>query len=207
MRFKLSASFRVHLQLIPNLMRRPISTLHPALYNLRVWQKAQARHLRDWRAGASFAREIEVETLPFIIKRHQSLLRRKLGDSDPILQENKVTNLEIARRTFDGILILPGQTWSFWNCVGDATSKKGYLEGLKLSRGEVKTGVGGGLCQLGNLLLWMAWHSPLVVCERITIPSIRFPIRAAPCRWQRRQPVLSLSRPALFQSDVPHFST
>ena len=36
---------------------------------------------------------------------------------------------------------------------------KGYLTGMRLSRGEVKVGVG-GLCQFGNLLLWMAWHSP-----------------------------------------------
>lgn len=147
-------------------MRRPISSLHPTLYSLRVWQKSQTRYLRDWQSGADFAREIEAQTLPFIVKRHQSLLRRKLGESDPILQENKVTNLEIARQTFDGILVKPGQTFSFWRCVGDANAQKGYLEGLKLSRGEVKSGVGGGLCQLGNLLLWMAWHSPLEVVER-----------------------------------------
>jgi vancomycin resistance protein VanW len=147
-------------------MRRPISELHPALYALRVWQKSRARHWRDFAARADFAAKIEAETLPFIVKRHQSLLRRKLGNSDPVLQENKVTNLEIARRTFDGILIKPGQTFSFWRCVGDASAQKGYLEGLKLSKGEVKTGVGGGLCQLGNLLLWMAWHTPLQVAER-----------------------------------------
>ncbi|WP_105482870.1 VanW family protein [Abditibacterium utsteinense] len=147
-------------------MRRPISSLHPALYTLRVWQKTRARTLRDFAARADFAREIEGEALPFVLKRHQSLLRRKLGNSNPILQENKVTNLEIARQTFDGILIRPGQTFSFWKCVGDANAQKGYLEGLKLSQGEVKTGVGGGLCQLGNLLLWMAWHTPLKVVER-----------------------------------------
>lgn len=147
-------------------MRRPISSLHPALYALRVRQKSLARRARDFKSRAHFATEIEAQPLPFIVKRHQSLLRRKLGDSDPILQENKCVNLEIARRTFDGILIRPNQTFSFWNLVGDATAQKGYLDGLKLSQGEVKSGVGGGLCQLGNLLLWMAWHSPLVVTER-----------------------------------------
>ncbi|HEX9995752.1 MAG TPA: VanW family protein [Abditibacterium sp.] len=147
-------------------MRRPISEFHPALYALRVQQKSLARRMRDLASRAQFAREIEAQTLPFVVKRHQSLLRRKLGNSDPILQENKVTNLEIARKTFDGILIRPGQTFSFWRHVGDANAQKGYLEGLKLSSGEVKRGVGGGLCQLGNLLLWMAWHSPLVVIER-----------------------------------------
>jgi vancomycin resistance protein VanW len=147
-------------------MRRRISELHPALYSFRVWQKAQARHLRDLPQRRHFARTISDETLPVVLKRHQSLLRRKLGDSDPRLQENKVTNLEIARSTFDGILIKPGETFSFWSHVGNATVAKGYLEGMRLSQGEVKVGVGGGLCQLGNLLLWMAWHTPLVVTER-----------------------------------------
>jgi len=147
-------------------MRRPISTLHPALYELRVRQKSFARHARDFAARSCFASERQDENLPFVVFRHQSLLRRKLGQSDPVLQENKVVNLGIARQTFDGMVIHPGQTWSFWRCVGDANASKGYLKGLKLSRGEVKSGVGGGLCQMGNLLLWMAWHSPLVVVER-----------------------------------------
>lgn len=147
-------------------MRRPISEFHPALYALRVWQRAQCHHLRDFSRRGSFARERQSETLPFVVKRHQSLLRRRLGDSDPRWQENKVVNLEIARRTFDGILIRPGQTFSFWRCVGEASAAKGYLEGIRLSRGEVKVGVGGGLCQLGNLLYWMTLHTPLTVTQR-----------------------------------------
>ncbi|MFJ8513275.1 VanW family protein [Lysinibacillus xylanilyticus] len=31
---------------------------------------------------------------------------------------------------------------------------------------KVKTGVGGGICQLANLLYWMALHTPLIVTER-----------------------------------------
>ena len=37
---------------------------------------------------------------------------------------------------------------------------------MLLSNGKVLEGVGGGLCQLANLLYWMALHSPLVVTER-----------------------------------------
>ena len=32
--------------------------------------------------------------------------------------------------------------------------------------GEVKTSIGGGICQLANLLYWMALHTPLEVIER-----------------------------------------
>jgi len=37
---------------------------------------------------------------------------------------------------------------------------------MQLSQGEVVRGVGGGLCQLGNLLYWMALHTPMAVVER-----------------------------------------
>ena len=37
---------------------------------------------------------------------------------------------------------------------------------MQLSRGEVVRGVGGGLCQLANLLYWMALHTPLEIAER-----------------------------------------
>lgn len=143
-----------------------LSELHPLLYQTRIYQQRLFRHIRDRAQGHKFAQAMCSESLPFSCIKHQSLLRRKLGNSDPKLQVNKITNLEIAHRAIDGIVIQPGETFSFWNCVGEATAQKGYVEGMQLSRGEVKTGVGGGLCQLANLLYWMALHTPLTVAER-----------------------------------------
>ena len=93
-------------------------------------------------------------------------MRRRLGNSDPELQQNKVENLKVACPTIDGILIKPGETFSFWRQLGEATADKGYVEGMQLSQGEVVRGVGGGLCQLANLLYWMALHTPLEIVER-----------------------------------------
>ncbi len=63
-------------------------------------------------------------------------------------------------------MIKPRQTFSFWRQLGEATAAKGYVEGMQLSQGEVVRGVGGGLCQLANLLYWMALHTPLEIAER-----------------------------------------
>jgi vancomycin resistance protein VanW len=106
------------------------------------------------------------EPLPFTCKKHQSLLRRRLGRSDPQLQENKIENLKIACPAINGIIIKPRETFSFWRQLGEATADKGYLEGMQLSQGDVVRGVGGGLCQLANLIYWMALHTPLTVVER-----------------------------------------
>lgn len=124
------------------------------------------RKLADVPRVRRFASELADDKLAHTCKKHQSLLRRRLGNSDPQLQENKVKNLAIACPTIDGILIKPGETFSFWRCLGEATAAKGYHEGMQLSRGEVVRGVGGGLCQLANLLYWMALHTPLEVVER-----------------------------------------
>jgi hypothetical protein len=50
--------------------------------------------------------------------------------------------------------------------VGRPTKSKGYLEGMTLHHGRISKDTGGGLCQLGNLLYWMALHTPLTIKER-----------------------------------------
>ena len=50
--------------------------------------------------------------------------------------------------------------------VGNPTAKRGYLDGVILDDGQLRAGVGGGLCQLTNLIYWMTIHTPLTVVER-----------------------------------------
>ncbi|MGH9821109.1 MAG: VanW family protein [Pyrinomonadaceae bacterium] len=147
-------------------MKKRLSEIHPIFYHTRIWQKRFFRRVGDLSKGSLFASRRSMDDLSFSCKKHQSLLRRRLGNSDPRLQENKITNLNIACPTINGVLIKPGETFSFWRLVGEATAKKGYAEGMQLSRGEVVRGVGGGLCQLANLLSWMALHTPLKIAER-----------------------------------------
>lgn len=103
--------------------------------------------------------------LPSVVCAHQSLIRRKLGDADQTLQENKAVNLSIAAPKVNGILIRPGETFSFWRLVGDCTAKRGYREGLVIQQGVPQSGIGGGLCQFTNLIHWMILHSPLTIVE------------------------------------------
>lgn len=106
------------------------------------------------------------EKLSNRIKKHQSVLLKKLGDNNEQLQINKVTNLKIAASRLNGILIKPNETFSFCKLVGLPTKRKGYLLGMELSFGEAKAGIGGGICQLSNLIHWLVIHSPLTVIER-----------------------------------------
>ncbi len=142
------------------------SQIHPIFYKVSVTLRRLQRKL-VWQFGeANYAAQFDSNPLPFRIKKHQSVLIRKLGDSDQQLQINKITNLKIAAKQINGIVIRPGETFSFCKLVGNPTSKKGYLEGMELSFGKARPGIGGGICQIANLIHWLVIHSPLTVIER-----------------------------------------
>ena len=116
-------------------------------------------------SGKQFVKDFESH-LPFEIFCHKTVLRRKLKDVDMWMQENKIENLKIAIKKLDGLVIKPGQIFSYWRQIGNPTRSKGYLDGMVLQNGKILAGVGGGLCQLSNLLYWMTLHTPLTVIER-----------------------------------------
>lgn len=130
------------------------------------WFFAWKRHWQWQFGGQKFARQREAKSLPALIVQHQTPLLRRLKAVDMMLQHNKITNLRLATERLDGLVIRPGETFSFWRLVGRPTARRGFLEGLVLENGRIGRGTGGGLCQLGNLLYWMVLHTPLTVTER-----------------------------------------
>ena len=145
--------------------RKLFCELGPRAYQISLWKVCALRHARNLFNPAKLARERSNEPLPVLVYAHKSLIRRRLGEVDMQLQENKAINLALAAPHIDGILIRPGETFSFWALVGNTTARRGYLDGLTLSKGRAFAGVGGGICQLSNLLHWMALHSPLEIAE------------------------------------------
>lgn len=120
-----------------------------------------------WYSGKiRFARQKREEQLPYLHFSHHTPLLRQLKDVDMQYQFNKITNLKLAAARLDGIVLRPGETFSYWRLIGKPTAKKGYLEGIVLYCGSFRPGVGGGLCQLSNLIYWMTLHTPLTVTER-----------------------------------------
>ncbi|MFA9556855.1 VanW family protein [Evansella sp. AB-rgal1] len=121
----------------------------------------------DWFSGKKkFATRKNESLLQHVIFSHQTVLLRQLKDVDMWLQHNKVKNLKIASNQLNKIEIKPGETLSYWRLLGNTTKRKGYVDGMILHYGQVTTGVGGGLCQLSNLIYWMTLHTPLTVTER-----------------------------------------
>ena len=125
-----------------------------------------ARRLMWIKLRKLFSRTRRTDNLPHLHFEHKTPLLRKLRDVDMQLQYNKITNLKIAVNCIDGIIIRPGEIFSYWKLIGSPTAARGFLDGMILHNGKVISGTGGGLCQLSNLIFWSALHTPLTIIER-----------------------------------------
>jgi vancomycin resistance protein YoaR len=83
-----------------------------------------------------------------------------------LLEMGKVQNLRVAAAAIDGIVIAPGETFSFWRAAGRATHARGYVVGRELRQGCMIPTVGGGLCQLTNALSRVAHQAGMEIVER-----------------------------------------
>ena len=145
--------------------RKQFCEISPFTYRLSTEKEILKRHVQDLLRRPHFAKERTKESLPVVVYRHNSLIRRRLGNVNMQLQENKATNLALAVTHIDGLLIRPGETFSVWRQVWRATKRKGYKEGLTIAKGQPSQGIGGGLCQLSNLIHWLVLHSELTITE------------------------------------------
>lgn len=145
--------------------RRLFCELGPLAYRISVEKEIGKRRVRDFLSSDRLAGTKSAEKLPVLLKAHRSLIRRRLYNVDLQLQENKAVNLGLAAREVTGILIRPGETFSFWSLVGRPTARRGFLPGLTIQNGETSSGIGGGMCQFTNLLHWMVLHTDLEIVE------------------------------------------
>lgn len=95
--------------------RKLFCELCPLFYEISVKKERLKRYIKWILDNNKYASEKGEEKLPVFLYSHNSLIRRKLGNVDIQLQENKATNLKLSAPKVNGILIKPGQTFSFWN--------------------------------------------------------------------------------------------
>ncbi|WP_295085966.1 VanW family protein [Ruminococcus sp.] len=145
--------------------RKLFCEISPLTYAISEKKCIFVRSLKNLCSFKHLAKTKQNEKLPYVISRHKSLIRRRLGNVDMRLQENKAVNLSLAAPKINRIIIRPGETFSFWYLVGNTTEKKGYKEGLTIFADHTEPGIGGGMCQMTNLIHWMILHSDLTITE------------------------------------------
>lgn len=148
------------------MQRKRLTQIFPFLIPIRVWQRKIFFYLKMYLDKNRYSSVLSKEKLPYLICKTDSLLINKNSGYDITYQYNKAHNLKLASKKIDGIIIKPGETFSFYRLVKNADKAEPYKDGLTLVDGKIRGVYGGGLCQLSNTLYWLMLHTPLKVTER-----------------------------------------
>ena len=144
--------------------RRLFCDINPTCYAIATKKEIIVRHLKNFFSREKFAKTRQ-EPLPIVVAEYHCNLIKRAQGVDLTLQENKAVNIRLACKKLNGIVVRPGETFSFCITVGKCTKKKGYKEGRILIGNKLRPGMGGGLCNLGNLIHRMVLHTPMSVTE------------------------------------------
>jgi len=82
------------------------------------------------------------------------------------LLDSKLFNMRLAVGKLNGLVIAPGEVFSFWHLIGRPTAKSGFKAGPTFENGRMVTSFGGGLCQISGLIFNLALESGCEILER-----------------------------------------
>lgn len=65
---------------------------------------------------------------------------------------NRINNIELATKAINGTILMPGETFSFNEVVGERTRARGYKDAGVIIGDSIQSGLGGGICQVSSTL-------------------------------------------------------
>lgn len=80
--------------------------------------------------------------------------------------QNRISNIQLAASKLDGVVINPGEVFSYNETVGERTEAAGFLVAAAYSNGEVVEEIGGGVCQVSSTLYCAVLYSQLGIKSR-----------------------------------------
>lgn len=78
----------------------------------------------------------------------------------------RINNITKAAAAINGIILNPGEEFSYNAALGQRTTEAGYQGAGAYSNGKVVTEVGGGICQVSSTLYYCALYSNLEITQR-----------------------------------------
>ena len=78
----------------------------------------------------------------------------------------RIQNIQAASRSFHGLLVAPGETFSMGEHMADVSLENGFAEALIIYGGRTIKGVGGGVCQVSTTLFRTVFNAGFPVVER-----------------------------------------
>ena len=145
--------------------RKLFCEICPMTYEISLKKEIIKRHIRNILSGEHFSRKRSPQPMPAVIASYSGEMIKKGPGIDLQLQLNKAKNIELACSKINGLVIEPGESFSFWHYVGKTSRSNGFSEGRVIVNGKLISGTGGGLCNLANTLNLLVIHSPLTITE------------------------------------------
>jgi len=144
---------------------------HSALANAVFWAKSRLLIARRAALDALTRRRAPLRRLALpagaiLLARDEHRLYTLTEPRERALELGKVQNLRIAAAALDGLVIEPGEIFSFWRAAGRTSRAKGYVTGRELRLGCMIPSIGGGICQLTNALSRVAHQAGMEIVER-----------------------------------------
>ena len=78
----------------------------------------------------------------------------------------RVFNIELASSRVNGVMVAPGDIFSFNESIGEISRKTGYTSAWIISKGRTVLGDGGGVCQVSTTVFRSALDAGLPIVER-----------------------------------------
>ncbi|MBR5094670.1 MAG: VanW family protein, partial [Oscillospiraceae bacterium] len=79
---------------------------------------------------------------------------------------SRINNINLAVSKINGIILMPGETFSYNATVGQRTLAAGFEEAAAYSNGEVVQEVGGGICQVSSTLYCATLYARMTTVSR-----------------------------------------
>ena len=128
------------------------------------------------KAAYESAGEGETFSVPLTITQPQDtkasleskLFRDLLGEGTTKVggSANRKTNVKLSAAACNGVILLPGEEFSYNNTTGSRTADKGYLPAPIYVGDKSQDDVGGGICQTSSTIYYAVLHTTLEVTER-----------------------------------------
>lgn len=111
-------------------------------------------------------------TLP---RYHNQVTAAELGITELVAAEvthfegssaNRRTNIAVGVSRLNGIIVGPGEEFSFNYHLGEIDESNGFVEGLVIFGGRTIAGLGGGICQVSTTIFRAAFSGGFAITER-----------------------------------------
>ena len=152
------------------------STVDPKTYQATDSVVGVDFDVEQAKAAYQSAAEGETVSIPLTLtqpKETKESLQAKLfrdllgsGTTNVSGSSNRKHNVKLSAQACNGVVLMPGEVFSYNNTTGSRSASKGYLSAPVYSGGASVDEVGGGICQTSSTIYYAVLHTTLEVVER-----------------------------------------